>query len=213
MNLRISPELLTTGIKMQLDQFVLLIALILAFYATPGPATISLVASGASYGFKNSVPYVWGLILGISVTLTVSSFGLVYVITQNEVLFTIFKYLSLGYMLYLVYKIWNTGEVNTKSSKTLTFRDGLILNSINPKAYIGAFAILTQFVNSEAKPLQNEFIVSAVILLLVASIDFAFCYLGEVVFRLITKKENIAKVNKAMAVLLLISVIYVTIIG
>ena len=56
--------------------------LILAFYATPGPATISLVASGASYGFKNSVPYVWGLIFGISGTLTASALGLIYIITK-----------------------------------------------------------------------------------------------------------------------------------
>jgi len=197
---------------MYLDQFVLLIVLILAFYATPGPATISLVATGASYGFKNSIPYILGLILGIGVTLFVSSMGLVYLITQNEILFIVFKYISLGYMLYLVYKIWNTGDVNSETSKVLTFKDGLILNSINPKAYIGAFAILTQFVNSKAVILQNEFLVSGIIFVLVSLIDFAFCYLGEVVFGLITKKQTISKVNKAMAILLLISVIYVTII-
>jgi len=197
---------------MYLDQFVLLIVLILAFYATPGPATISLVATGASYGFKNSIPYILGLILGIGVTLFVSSMGLVYLITQNEILFIVFKYISLGYMLYLVYKIWNTGDVNSETSKVLTFKDGLILNSINPKAYIGAFAILTQFVNSKAVILQNEFLVSGIIFVLVSLIDFAFCYLGEVVFGLIAKKQTISKVNKAMAILLLISVIYVTII-
>jgi len=196
---------------MHLDQFVLLIVLIVAFYATPGPATISLVASGASYGFRNSIPYVLGLIVGISVTLFVSSMGLVYLITQNELLFTIFKYISLGYMLYLVYKIWNTGDVNSETSKVLTFKDGLILNSINPKAYIGAFAILTQFVNSKAVILQNEFLVSGIIFVVVGLIDFTTCYLGEVVFGFITKKTTISKVNKVMAILLLISVVYVTV--
>jgi threonine/homoserine/homoserine lactone efflux protein len=152
-----------------------------------------------------------GLIVGIGVTLLVSSMGLVYLITQNEILFTVFKYIALGYMLYLVYKIWNTGDVNSETSKALTFKDGLILNSINPKAYIGAFAILTQFVNSKTVILQNEFLVSAVIFVLVSIIDFTFCYLGEVVFGLITKKQIISKVNKVMAILLLISIIYVTI--
>jgi threonine/homoserine/homoserine lactone efflux protein len=191
------------------DQFVFLVVLIFAFYATPGPATISLVASGASYGFKNSLPYILGLISGIGVTLTVSTLGLLYVITQNEILFTIFKYLSLAYMLYLVYKIWNTADVKTGTSKVLTLKDGLILNSINPKAYIGAFSILTQFVNSKATILQNEFLVAAIIFVSVSLIDFAFCYLGEVVFGPITKKKNVSKVNKAMAVLLLISIMYI----
>jgi threonine/homoserine/homoserine lactone efflux protein len=183
--------------------------MILAFYATPGPATISLVASGASYGFKNSVPYVWGLIIGISLTLTASALGLVYIITRNPTLFEIFKYIALSYMLYLVYKIWSTKEVSANNSKPLTLVNGFLLNSLNPKAYIGAFAILTQFVNSESELLRNEFILAGIILICVSIIDFVYCYLGEIVFGLLTKKKNISIVNKVMAVLLFASIIYV----
>jgi len=185
--------------------------LILAFYATPGPATISLVASGASYGFKNSVPYVWGLIFGISGTLTASALGLIYIITKYPLLFEIFKYIALGYMLYLVYKIWNTEEVSATNSKPLTFANGFLLNSLNPKAYIGAFAILTQFVNSESELLSNEFIVAGIILICVSIIDFLFCYLGEIVFIILIKKKNVSIVNKVMAVLLFVSIVYVAI--
>jgi threonine/homoserine/homoserine lactone efflux protein len=182
--------------------------MILAFYATPGPATISLVAAGASYGFKNSVPYVWGLIIGISVTLTASASGLVYIITQYSLLFEIFKYIALGYMLYLVYKIWITNEVLVKNSKPLTFLNGFLLNTINPKAYIGAFAILTQFINSKSELLRNEFIVAGIIFICVVLIDFIFCYLGEIVFTLLVKKKNISIVNKVMAGLLFVSIVY-----
>ena len=195
--------------KMYLDQFILLLIMILAFYATPGPATISLVASGASYGFKNSVSYVWGLIIGISLTLTASALGLIYIITKYPLLFEIFKYIALSYMLYLVYKIWNTKEVSVINSKPLTFANGFLLNSLNPKAYIGAFAILTQFVNSESVLLRNEFLVAGIIFISVSIIDFVYCYLGEIVFSLLTKKKNISIVNKVMAVLLFASIVYV----
>jgi threonine/homoserine/homoserine lactone efflux protein len=185
--------------------------MILAFYATPGPATISLVASGASYGFKNSVPYVWGLIIGIAVTLTASALGLVYIITQYSLLFEIFKYIAIGYMLYLVYKIWTTNEVSVKNSKPLTLANGFLLNSLNPKAYIGAFAILTQFVNSKSELLRNEFMVAGIIFICVTIIDFLFCYLGEIVFSLLVKKKNISIVNKVMAGLLFASIVYIII--
>ena len=197
--------------NMYIDQYILLAIMILAFYATPGPATISLVASGASYGFKNSVPYVWGLIIGISVTLTASTLGLIYIITKNPLIFNVFKYIALGYMLYLVYKIWSTKEVSTTNSKPFTFANGFLLNSLNPKAYIGAFAILTQFVNSESVMLRNEIIVAGIILICVSIIDFLYCYLGEIVISLLIKKKNISIVNKVMAVLLFISIVYVAI--
>jgi threonine/homoserine/homoserine lactone efflux protein len=149
--------------------------------------------------------------MGISVTLTVSALGLIYIITKYPLLFEIFKYIALGYMLYLVYKIWNTKEVSVNNSKPLTFTNGFLLNSLNPKAYIGAFAILTQFVNSESVLLRNEFIVVGIIFICVIIIDFVFCYLGEIVFSLITQKRNIFTVNKVMAVLLFASIVYIII--
>ncbi len=104
-----------------------------------------------------------------------------------------------------------TNEVSVSNSKPLSFANGFLLNSLNPKAYIGAFAILTQFVNSESELLRNEFIVAGIIFICVIIIDFVYCYLGEIVFSLLKKKENISIVNKVMAVLLFASIVYVII--
>ena len=155
----------------------------------------------------------WGLIAGLFITLSVSALGLVYIIVNNEFLFTIFKYAALAYMLYLTYKIWNTSKVEAEESSSLTFVNGFLLNSLNPKAYIGAFAILTQFVNSSDPLLRNEFFTAAVIFISVSLIDFAFCYLVHIVFNTLTNQKNISFITKIMAILLLLSIVYVVITG
>jgi len=52
--------------------FPLLIIMILSLFATPGPATISIVASAVSYGFRNSLSYVWGTLFGAFIVLSSS---------------------------------------------------------------------------------------------------------------------------------------------
>ena len=52
---------------------------------------------------------------------------------------------------------------------------------------------------------------AGIILICVSIIDFLFCYLGEIVFIILIKKKNVSIVNKVMAVLLFVSIVYVAI--
>ena len=190
------------------DNFLLLAILILAFYATPGPATISLVASGISFGFKKSVPYVWGIITGGMFVIASSFAAIILLISIDDLIATIFKYISLIYMLYLVYKIWNADQVELSKSQPLTYFNGVFLNLLNPKAYIATIAILAQFVDLD-NGISEEIIVVISILLSISIIDFGFCYLGETLFKILSHKKGFKRINKVMAILLLGTVLYI----
>ena len=44
--------------------------------ATPGPANMIMLATGAKYGFQNAVPFVFGVIIGKQIIIWPIGFGL-----------------------------------------------------------------------------------------------------------------------------------------
>lgn len=188
--------------------YFLFIILILAFYATPGPATISIVASGVSYGFKKSIAYVWGVVSGGTIVIILSFIGVTSLISIHELVYTVLKYISLSYMLYLVYKIWNTNHIEISDSKPLSYMNGVLLNLLNPKAYIVTVALFAQFLNS-----SSGFIIALLIIISLITIGFSYCYLGETLFKILSKRKIFSSINKIMALLLLITIIYLSLLN
>ena len=122
-----------------------LIAFTSVLLGTPGPATISLLYSGINYGFKKSLPYFLGIIIGFFCNLLIAAFG-ISAILEYQLIYNILKYTLLLYILYLAYKIaTSTPFVENTESKPLLFSQGLLLNLLNPKAYIAVVSILSQF--------------------------------------------------------------------
>jgi len=191
-----------------IPNFYLFMILILAFYATPGPATISIVASGVSYGFKKSIAYVWGTISGGTIVIILSFIGVSSLISIHELVYTVLKYISLAYMLYLVYKIWNTNHIEISDSKPLSYMTGVLLNVLNPKAYIVTVALFSQFLAT-----SNGIVIGLLIIISFIVIGFSYCYLGETLFKILAKKKIFSSINKIMAVLLLTTIIYLALIN
>lgn len=191
---------------------VLLLIMIPAFYATPGPAIISIVASGVSYGFKKSVSYVWGIICGGIVVVVISIIGVIYLIKIHDLVLIGIKSISLIYMLYLVYKIWYTHSVEISGSKPLSFANGVLLSLLNPKAYIITVALFAQFINPDTT-LETIVFISLILISSFSVIDFVYCYLGETLFKILSKRKIFSSVNKIMALLLLATILYLAIQG
>jgi len=193
--------------------FPLLIIMILGLFGTPGPATISIVASAVSYGFRNSLSYVWGTIFGAFIVLSSSLIGVHYLIKLDDLIITFLKVISLAYMLYLVYKIWNSKSLEIKEgSSALSFKHGVLLNILNPKAYIATFAIYSQFINPTSG-LEGELLIMFIILIILVIIGFGYCYLAETMFKLVSEKDMFKNINRTMAVLLLLSIAYLALIS
>lgn len=88
--------------------FEILIAIIIfAFVSsiTPGPNNIMLLASGTNYGFKKTIPHLFGIFIGFSFLLLSIGFGLSQIFDLFPISKLILK-ISCGiYLTYLSYKI------------------------------------------------------------------------------------------------------------
>jgi len=119
---------------------------ILAFYGSPGPATLSLAASGRMNGVRNSLPYMSGIVSGIVVNLVLTFSGLTALMSAHSVFATVFRYAGFLYIIYLAWRIARSAtDLNQARDMPFTYASGLLLNTLNPKAYLAAAVVFSQF--------------------------------------------------------------------
>ena len=86
----------------------LLAALVLfAFVSsiTPGPNNLMLMASGANFGFRRTIPHMLGIGIGFTLMVLLVGVGLSQIFTAYPVLHDVLKWASIAYLLWLAWKI------------------------------------------------------------------------------------------------------------
>lgn len=191
------------------SDFLALILFILVLFLTPGPATLSLAASGAQNGFKGTLNYFLGIFTGLVLNLALVMFGLALVFTDYPVVYTIFKYISLIYILYLSYRIAQSKPDTEAGENTFTYSKGFVLNMINPKAYIGNAALIAQFSQPGEQYLHSVSIIFLLIISIVPFTNVLWILAGKQIAALFKSEEAGRVVQLSFAGLLSVSVIYV----
>ena len=89
------------------DLLLALSAFALVSVITPGPNNMMLLASGANFGFRRTIPHMAGISLGFGFMLVLVGIGLAQVFERWPVTLLILKIGSVAYLLYLAWKITN----------------------------------------------------------------------------------------------------------
>jgi threonine/homoserine/homoserine lactone efflux protein len=195
---------------MDVQRVIAFFAFALILYGTPGPATISLAASGAAYGFRRSLSYLLGLVLGILITLVVAAFGLGYLFTEFPTVHATLRYVSLAYILYLAYRIASSGMTASDDAKPLGFLQGVVLNLINPKAYVAAIAAITQFASSGDAYYRSVMLIIFFIIIVASIVDLGWAYAGQWMRKPFSSPRAAVTLNVTMAIVLVASVLIAT---
>ena len=120
---------------------------VLFLIITPGPGVLTTAGFGAAYGFKPSLRYVFGLFLGTNMVMLAVITGFAAVVLSMPTLRTILLGLSMGYLIYLAARIAFAGAniafIEAKCPPGVT--GGILLQAINPKAYVVNTSLITGF--------------------------------------------------------------------
>ena len=118
--------------------------------ATPGPANMAMMATGARVGFRAALPFVAGVILGKQLIIWPIGYGIMEVASQVPLLFEILKFLSALYIIWLAWRVANmrlsSGEPSLDAPG---FWSGLLVHPLNPKAWAMILVGFTNFVESD----------------------------------------------------------------
>ncbi len=114
---------------------------------TPGPNNVMLAASGLNFGFRRSMPHLLGVNLGFTLMIFLVGIGLGSVFQQAPMLYTVLKYVGAAYLLYLAWKIANSGGVEEGEArgKPMTFLQAAAFQWVNPKAWVMAVGIIATY--------------------------------------------------------------------
>ena len=114
--------------------------------ATPGPNNLMLMASGAHFGMRRTVPHMLGISVGFSVMCLLVGLGVAGVIFAVPMADLVLKLLSAAYMLWLAWKIARAGAPGEgrAAARPMSFAAAAGFQWVNPKAWamaLGAIAL------------------------------------------------------------------------
>jgi len=189
----------------------LLLALTLfAFVSTvtPGPNNMMLLASGANFGFRRTIPHMLGISIGFSIMVILVGVGMVQIFDAWPTSYTLLKYVSIAYLLYLAYKIATTKQAATNNSSTsrpFTFVQASLFQWVNPKAWTMALTSLSVY--SPNQDIISTLIVAAVFALVNLPSVSIWALVGKQMQRWLGSTKRLRTFNISMALILVVSLI------
>jgi threonine/homoserine/homoserine lactone efflux protein len=124
----------------------------LAIMGSPGPATLSVVAVGSAYGFRRSVSYVFGIVLGTMLVLAAVATGITAMLLAIPALRVALVALSAAYILWLAYRVATAPPLGDPAAGTAppSLRSGALLGVANPKGWVAIAAVFASVRLSDA---------------------------------------------------------------
>ena len=173
---------------------------------TPGPNNLMLMASGANFGFRRTIPHMLGVSLGFTLMVLLVGVGLVQVFNAFPVSYLVLKVVSVLYLFYLAWKIGtaapHSGDPDSGGSP-FTFVQAVLFQWVNPKAWTMALTAVTVY--SPSQSVAAMAFVAGVF----GAVNFPcigmWTTLGLQLQRVLTSRLRLRAFNIAMATLLVAS--------
>ena len=171
---------------------------------TPGPNNLMLMASGANYGLRRTLPHMLGVALGFAFMVILVGVGLIQIFDAFPVTYTVLKVASVGYLLYLAWKIATAAapEAKEPTGTPFTFLQAAAFQWVNPKAWTMALTAISVYAVPEAGVwgiLLVGLVFGAVNLPSVS----VWTWMGQQLRRVLDDPRKLRVFNIAMAVLLI----------
>ncbi|TXD50361.1 MULTISPECIES: LysE family translocator [unclassified Polaribacter] len=147
---------------------------------SPGPDNIFVLTQSIVNGKKYGVATVFGLISGCLVHTTLLAFGVSAIIKESENLFFAIKVFGAIYLLYLAYKVYKSDaniifseDIVEKKTRLQLFKQGFIMNVLNPKVSIFFLAFFPGFLFSDSIATVFQFYILGFIFMFVSLLIFS----------------------------------------
>jgi len=172
---------------------------------SPGPSTISVTAVGAAFGFRRSLPYCFGLILGTTVILIAVAGGIVSLLLSVPQLTRVLIVGSALYIAYLAFKIATAPPLSEMTPDTVapSFVGGLLLGISNPKAFLSIAAVFASSHLGFQSQLVEAVLKAAVLIAMIIAIHMFWLMAGVSFSRVLRRPVSSRIVNVSLAAVLI----------
>jgi threonine/homoserine/homoserine lactone efflux protein len=134
---------------------------------TPGPDLAYIAARSAAGGFRQGVAATLGITTGCVVHTLAAAAGLSVLLATSATAFAVVKWVGAAYLAWLGARmLWTarralpdeSGAALLAASELRIFREGVLINVLNPKVALFFLAFLPQFVDASSPSAQLAFL-------------------------------------------------------
>jgi threonine/homoserine/homoserine lactone efflux protein len=190
---------------MTIDLLSALIAFAFVTSITPGPNNLMLMASGANFGFRRTVPHMLGVGIGFVAMVILVGLGIAGIFERWPASYTVLSVVSVLYMTWLAWKIANAAAPGTGdgAGKPFTFFQAAAFQWVNPKAWAMALTSVTVYAWSR----DVTTIVAIAVIFGLVNIPSVGCWtlMGQGMRRWLSGPKRLKAFNWTMAALLMAS--------
>jgi len=179
-----------------------------ALAGSPGPNTLSLVATGAAFGARRGLAYFVGLSIGMVAVMGITATGVIGLVLALPGATPAVTIIAGGYFIYLAFRIATApplGDVTVTGAEP-SLVAGIVQSLINPKAYAAMAALFSGFVLVRGELALDFAAKVAVATIIIVIVNVAWLTGGAAMTRWFRDPRANRLINVSFAVLLLASV-------
>jgi threonine/homoserine/homoserine lactone efflux protein len=114
---------------------------------SPGPNNTFLLSSGANFGLRKSVPYLNGIMAGLTGMMIALGAGLGVIFTTLPLVYQVLKWVGFAYIVYLAFLIVrSTSKSESAEAQYIGFTKATTFQFVNPKAWVVVGSFMATFV-------------------------------------------------------------------
>ena len=153
---------------MDIANFALFFAAALAIAISPGPGLLYVAARTLAGGRNEGLASSFGTGLGGLVHVAAGAIGVSALVLASAEAFAVLKIAGALYLVWLGYKSFRESAIAIDAKVTATgamraFREGIVVEALNPKTAAFFLAFLPQFVDPSVGPVWLQFVVLGLI--------------------------------------------------
>lgn len=152
----------------------------IALTLSPGPDILYVLTQSISNGKKFGIATAAGLVSGILVHTTLIALGVSAVIKQSELIFTGIKIIGACYLLWIAFQVYKAPASidlktnnNSKSNLLSLFKQGFIMNVLNPKVTLFFLAFFPGFIDEKLGNVTQQIYLLGFLFMLQAFVIFS----------------------------------------
>ncbi|NDV24165.1 LysE family translocator [Desulfovibrio sp. JC022] len=184
------------------ENFWAFLIFVIVMTGTPGPGNIASMALGQAVGFKRSIPFLSGIVIGGMVMDILTAMGLAELFMRYPQVSSVLKVGGMIYILYLAWKVLNMQANSSGQPKAFKFVEGLALHPLNPKHYAMTVSAFAQFADPNANSFMEILIFVGTFTCGAALFHSLWCFAGESFMKMLRSPMIRHTVNISMVVLM-----------
>lgn len=170
--------------------------------ATPGPGVFGSMAKAAAEGFKMSLFFIGGLVLGDSILLALALLGLSAIAKLMGGMFLVIKIAGGLYLTYLGVRMFRStsisGQTQTekKENKWQTCLSGILLSLGNPKPILFYASVLPTIINFNDVRLSDAVLMMVLIGLVSFTVVGTYSYIASLTHKIQMSEVMQKRINQ-----------------